>query len=263
MEMRIPSVFFTCTLLFTSPRAFAAGDMSRFLPDKRALGERVSALTDSESGRVLAVGALAVLGARTLDGKAQLYFGGQRRIGDLNKIGAEVLGAAVPGAALGAGFWSYGALAKNPRAKHAGLAQLETLAATAMVVGLLKSATARERPDGGDDYSFPSAHSAYAFGAATVVADFYGWKAGAPAYALAGLTAMGRMQDKRHWFSDTVAGAAIAVLIGHAFSRTRLTWLGEEEKARENGAFKTSRFLPGIKPMLGDKRYGLSLSWHY
>ena len=52
------------------------------------------------------------------------------------------------------------------------------------MVQALKYTVRRERPDGSNNKSFPSGHAASAFATATVLQRHYGWKVGAPAYAL-------------------------------------------------------------------------------
>lgn len=89
---------------------------------------------------------------------------------------------------------------------------------------VVKVATGRTRPDG-TALSFPSGHSAGAFATATVLQSRFKWKAGVPAYAAAAWIGASRMQSRRHYLSDVVAGAAVGVLagrsvtIGHRASR--------------------------------------------
>jgi membrane-associated phospholipid phosphatase len=78
----------------------------------------------------------------------------------------------------------------------------------------LKYATQRERPDGSDNHSFPSGHVSGSFALATVTEIFYGPLYGVPAYALASLVALSRIDANKHWASDTAAGAVLGTLIG-------------------------------------------------
>jgi membrane-associated phospholipid phosphatase len=80
----------------------------------------------------------------------------------------------------------------------------------------LKFATSRTRPDGSDSRSFPSGHSASMFATATVLQKEYGWKLGAPAYALAGWVAASRVESHKHYLSDVFAGATIGILAGRS-----------------------------------------------
>ena len=74
----------------------------------------------------------------------------------------------------------------------------------------------RERPDGSNSVSFPSGHTASAFATATVVQQHYGWKAGIPAYALAGAVSASRLASSKHYLSDVLVGAGIGIASGRA-----------------------------------------------
>lgn len=177
---------------------------------------------DRQSQWTLGLGALAFVGARTLDPGVRDWMGGGRRIGDLNKLGNEVLGTAIPSVLIGGGLWAAGDWARSPYHSHAGQALIESLLATTLLVSGIKQLGLRERPDGSSRDSLPSAHTAFAFTTASVLSEFYGWKVGVPAYLLGALTAASRIQDNRHWLSDTVAGATLSILVGRAFSRSHI-----------------------------------------
>lgn len=81
-----------------------------------------------------------------------------------------------------------------------------------------KIITNRERPDG-SRFSFPSTHVTTAFSMATVMHQYYGLKAGIPLYSLAILSSISRLDSKKHWLSDIVAGAGIGIFIGLGTSR--------------------------------------------
>jgi membrane-associated phospholipid phosphatase len=59
-----------------------------------------------------------------------------------------------------------------------------------------------------------------AFAVAPVFTERFGWRAGVPAYALALVTAIGRMEDRRHYLSDCVFGAALGLASGTAVITT-------------------------------------------
>jgi hypothetical protein len=44
----------------------------------------------------------------------------------------------------------------------------------------------------------------------------FGWKAGAPLYALGGYVAVSRLQENQHYLSDVVFGAALGIVAGRA-----------------------------------------------
>jgi hypothetical protein len=96
------------------------------------------------------------------------------------------------------------------------------------------------RPDGSDQMSFPSGHTAEAFASAEFMRleykDVSPWY-GVAGYALATATGMLRMYNNKHWMSDVVAGAGVGI------ASTRLAywlypkvqhWFGKKD-AGENG----------------------------
>lgn len=83
------------------------------------------------------------------------------------------------------------------------------------VVLIVKNNSHEIRPDGTDDYSFPSNHVATAFASAELLRQEYGdispWY-GVAGYAVAGLTGYLRMYNNKHWFGDVMAGAGIGIV---------------------------------------------------
>ena len=96
----------------------------------------------------------------------------------------------------------------------------ESYGTTMAVVYILKPLVDRQRPDGGSQ-SFPSGHSASAFAGAAFLQRRYGWSYGAPAYAVATFVAYSRVESKRHWTSDVIAGGAIGIASNLAFTHKR------------------------------------------
>lgn len=122
----------------------------------------------------------------------------------------------------------------------------------------LKSATHRMRPDGSDKLSFPSGHSAAAFALAEFMAQEYGDKS--PIYSVIGYsfattTAMFRIYNRAHWFSDAVAGAGFGILstkaayLVYPYVRNMLT---HSDKTGKKSTF--------IMPTYQDGTPGLALS---
>lgn len=89
--------------------------------------------------------------------------------------------------------------------------------ATLVAVELLKTTVDATRPDGSDNKSFPSGHTAVAFSAASFMDRRYGaqWREqhgawAVPAlYGVAALTGLARVEANRHRWGDVLAGAAI------------------------------------------------------
>jgi len=101
--------------------------------------------------------------------------------------------------------------------KQGALQLAEAYGVTMAVVYVLKPIIDRQRPDGGGQ-SFPSGHSASAFAGAAFLQRRYGWSYGVPAYAAATFVAYSRVESKRHWTSDVIAGGAMGIASNLVFT---------------------------------------------
>lgn len=136
-----------------------------------------------------------------------------------------------------AGFATYG-IGKaigNQKAAVVGRDIVRAQILSQVLVQGFKFSVRRERPDGSNNKSFPSGHSASAFATATVLQRHYGWKAGVPAYALGGYIALARMAWNRHHATDVVMGAGFGI----AAARTVTMTVGK------------SKFSLGVQPETG------------
>jgi len=91
-----------------------------------------------------------------------------------------------------------------------------SVAIMAAAVNTLKCTTNVMRPDGSNNHSFPSGHTATAFMAATMMHKEYGltrspWYS-IGAYSLATITGVTRQLNNKHWLSDIMVGAGIGIL---------------------------------------------------
>ena len=121
----------------------------------------------------------------------------------------------------------------------------------------IKFLSHERRPDGSDNLSFPSGHTAQAFLAASIVHNEFRDKSqwyGIGAYTLATGVAALRMINTKHWQSDVVAGAGIGILSAHlAYLTHRNRW------GRPARLPKGMSFMPLYLPGGGT---GLGLTWH-
>ena len=85
----------------------------------------------------------------------------------------------------------------------------------------IKSLSQRQRPDGSNNYSFPSGHTSNSFLAAELINQIEGMPLSIPFYLLSINTALSRITDKKHFLSDVVFGAAIGISIGKGFKILR------------------------------------------
>ena len=117
------------------------------------------------------------------------------------------------GAALA--LTAVGRVAGSPRLFGTGIDMSRALIYSGVMASTLKLTVQRTRPNGAP-YSFPSGHSAAAFCVAPVIGQRFGRGAGLLAYGLATATAMGRIEDRKHYLSDVAFGAAIGTACGLA-----------------------------------------------
>lgn len=132
-------------------------------------------------------------------------------LGDSEWVGDSALYGLVGGSMLLGVF--------SPRdgrsAKDEGFARAEALLLTFGITEGLKEAVGRRRPGhSGSRSSFPSGHASAAFCAATLIDRGHGPAWGRPAYALAALAALSRLDAGRHFPADVLAGAAIGTAVG-------------------------------------------------
>jgi len=166
---------------------------------------------------ILATGAVAAAASLSIENSGkEADFLEHHGLDNPSDFGNEY-GSGVTLAALTGVLWGAGQLAHDASLKRTGSEMFRSLAYTTAAVTTLKVAFHRKRPDGGA-YSFPSGHTAAAFAVAPVLQRQFGSAAGIPAYVLAGMTGMGRMEDRKHYLSDVVFGAALGLSIGVAVS---------------------------------------------
>ncbi|RZK21538.1 MAG: phosphatase PAP2 family protein [Hymenobacter sp.] len=103
---------------------------------------------------------------------------------------------------------------------------------------VVKALSHETRPDGSDNLSFPSGHTAQAFLAASIVHTEFRDKSqwyGVGAYAIATSVAGLRMIVDKHWQSDVVAGAGFGILSAHLAYLTHRNRWGRKPVGRDIG----------------------------
>ena len=101
---------------------------------------------------------------------------------------------------------------------------------------LVKALSREQRPDGSDNLSFPSGHTAQAFLAASIVHTEFRDKSqwyGIGAYAVASSVGVLRMVVDKHWQSDVVAGAGFGILSAHLAYLTHRNRWGRQALGRD------------------------------
>jgi membrane-associated phospholipid phosphatase len=149
------------------------------------------------------------------------YFDGHDFIPDGTGNALDMLGSGI--FLLGAsGAWYGGAeLWGNPADVERSAAMLSSLGITGVTTLGLKAVLNDGRPDstrGG----YPSGHSSMAMAAAASLGESFGWKVGVPAYTLAGLVAVQRLDSRMHDLDDVIGGLALGYVIGSSVTARRL-----------------------------------------
>lgn len=86
----------------------------------------------------------------------------------------------------------------------------------------LKYLTKKQRPEGRNRFdSFPSGHTSSAFSGASFLQRRYGWNYGIPAYILAGLVGVSRIEgpDDYHDIWDVIGGAVVGIGSTYLFTK--------------------------------------------
>jgi len=134
---------------------------------------------------------------------------------DLGCDAGDAYGTGIPQGIGILGLMTVGHIGDHSKLIDAGQDLSLSLMTSGAITWALKIGINRKRPNGGK-YSFPSGHTAVAFSTVPVIAHHFGWKAGITAGALAGFTALGRMEENKHYLSDVVFGASIGLAAGYA-----------------------------------------------
>lgn len=135
---------------------------------------------------------------------------------DFFRAGATI-GDGVEQNAFALGTYVVGRVWRRAGVASTGADLIDAQIVNAVLTQGIKAATHRTRPNGGRS-SFPSGHTSASFATAEVIREHYGWRWGAPLYALGAYVSVSRMVDNKHWASDVIFGTAIGIVSGRAAS---------------------------------------------
>jgi membrane-associated phospholipid phosphatase len=96
---------------------------------------------------------------------------------------------------------------------------IKTYGSAIIAAQVMKHIVLKPRPDGTDNYSFPSGHTTSAFAGAAFIQRKYGWSYGIPCYAMASFVGYSRVQAKKHDTWDVLGGATIGILSAYIFAK--------------------------------------------
>lgn len=182
------------------------------------IGRNVIGVFSPDNLGPLFIGAAAAGASSTLDGHTERFFASQRRLETLGSVGQQLGGRGIV-APLALGLFVVGRTSHDSRLRATTYDITQAFVVNAMYTGALKHVTGRVRPDGSDNFSFPSGHTSNAVAWATVVEHHYGPRLGIPAYVAAGLIGASRLEKNAHHLSDVVAGASLGYVIGRTVVR--------------------------------------------
>jgi membrane-associated phospholipid phosphatase len=177
----------------------------------------------------------------------------------------EKFGNGIYVAGLSGAIYLSGHLIQDKELRKTGLMMAEAIFINGIITQGLKIIMGRSRPyrnTGNHDMdifeiefddkenSFPSGHTSTAFTVATVLSqridNFY---ASLGLYSLASLTALHRIYNDKHWFSDTILGAALGTVIG-----LKVVKLNTSFDDDMNSSVKMN-----ITPMISSDRFGVGM----
>jgi membrane-associated phospholipid phosphatase len=188
----------------------------------------------------------------TLDDRIQqsLSVQGRKSLnGDMWDV-PTVYGSAYFAAGLSLATYTTGALSGNEGMRTTGRLLGESLVLAGVPATLVKIVAGRRRPYAGEgpwkfhafqlsegSQSFPSGHATIAFAVSTVLAERIDdiW-ARIGLYGLASLTALARVHNNQHWFSDVMGGAGLGITSG-------LYVVAAEERRASTESQSESRFI--------------------
>ena len=162
---------------------------------------------------------------------------------------------------LVAGFYGFGVLRDNPKAREVGVLGAEALLDGLIVSQVLKPIAGRNRPNAERDQghffdggaAFPSGHAIESWALASVLVHEYGHTKTVPiiALGLAGVVSAARFAAQQHYASDIVAGGAMGWFIGTYVYHTH------EDHAIHPHSRAALRVLPRLEP--SSRTFGVSL----
>lgn len=182
----------------------------------------------------IALGGVAAAGTRPADSHIGRSLSSASQLREVVEPGAFI-GSTPLQLGLSVAAYGVGRATHAPRltAVGADLFRAELLA-QGLTIGM-KESFRRRRPEG-SGFAFPSGHTTVSFASATVLQQHFGWRVGAPAYALASYVALSRVQMRRHYLSDVAFGAALGIAAGRTITLDRQRRMQLAPMATDGGA---------------------------
>jgi membrane-associated phospholipid phosphatase len=242
------------------PKALAEKLVKNILLDQKDIWTSPFRMNTQDAGWWIGFGGVTAALVATDHRTSTLFENSQGQVSwgnNLSKIGAGYTVASVA-----AGFYGFGVLRDDPKAREVGVLGAEAMVDSLIVISVLKPIAGRNRPNSGEDNgeffdsgaSFPSGHAIESWSLASVISYEYGHTKLVPiiACSLAGVVSLARFGAQQHFASDIVAGGAMGWFIG------RYVWKTHQDHAiHPHGPLK-AHFIPEIQP--SSRTYALAVS---
>ncbi len=132
-------------------------------------------------------------------------------LGSYSKYGDD-LGKMIPNALYLGGMYTTYFLSRNSIYKHRAHAMFRSTLSSGVFTQGLKHIVRQRRPNNSASrLSFPSGHTTTAFAFAGTVSLNHEWYWSIPAYGIATLVALSRINDNAHYLHDVIGGAVIGI----------------------------------------------------
>ena len=202
----------------------------------RAIPGDFKSLPSKETGLWIGLGGAGSLAVHPADVSITDSLSENEALGDVLSAG-DFLGSGWVQAGGAALTYGIGLATASPKLSRVGAELIRGQVVSSTLTLGIKVAVQRTRPDGGK-YAFPSGHATAAFTSATVLQQELGWKAGIPAYIVAGYVGIARVQGRHHYPSDVIFGAFVGIASARTVTvRVRRTRLQMTASALPHGIY--------------------------
>ncbi len=187
--------------------------LGRFFPN---LGRNVVGVFAKDNLNALVAGAAFTgIATRFDDGTGRALRGQAEEFGEIGQS-AGTFATVGP---LTLGLFAAGRASGDARFRGLSYDIAQATIVNGLYTEILKRSVGRERPDASNSRSFPSGHTSNAFAWAAIAQHHYGSRIGVPAYAVASLVGLSRIERSKHYLSDVVGGAALGIIVGRTVAR--------------------------------------------
>lgn len=225
-------------------------DLEDFLPRLRDDAHGVANWTNAAYLAVALGGAIAI--RQDLDDEIREQTAGHpERWGEGTKFLGKI-GEAPYQVPVLLGFYAYSVRRQDDELHDLMTTMISAYTLSGLTTVAIKGIANTDRPSdewNGGQFGFPSFHTASTFTIAAVLDEYYGCRAGLPAYTLAGLVSWSRIDERDHDLSDVVFGAAMGYVIGKSVAGRHL--YGDSRV----------RILPYVHPSDGSSGLALDLEF--